>query len=641
MERHDPWAPFERRRRRAITSEPTAPEPPSADELAEIAVAVEGKPEAKAILRRIEVGDTVDPAEVFSFFPDIAPEGWKADPDAADRMESKLLLGLNRDTWDETKGLDPELRERVAKADRFRARWERTFANILRRHWERRRAVVLAKVRSTQFRKGTPLWDPPGDVDLESRLDVLIDVEAWDRELRTELESALEDLRSELVADLDVKAAPDARNQEWPAWIPRWIEHSLTFNVRAAGAIRKVLRSNPTRVADVEEAVNDHVSRTMAYVGDQVATSLATGSIGEAQQQEAIRAGAIEKIWYSAQDGRVRPQHRHANGQRVPIDHPFRVRDRKGVVHSMIHPGDISAPPDLWMNCRCVALFVTDVSRRLWLGADGDVFDPYNRPTLIKAAPFVTPDQLGIEWKADPRDGDGDGIIDEGTPFERPAVKKPTMVRGRYATQNDLGAALGQDDWERAWGWWNGENNARYQTFARGADSSDDVMRHVNDILEGRSRSFGTTRADLIEADKRRAAELLLETVDVAPLSTERLYRGLRGAVDMKVGDEFDWPLTSVSPERSVSIGYTRGTIQDTMFTADQYHPEGDTTMLEFAPGIPYFDVTPFNGDPEGVTGGRFRVVSVESEMVNDDYGSERPVVTMEFVGPIPDDSAK
>lgn len=344
----NPWAPFERHR---TVTKRRPPKPPDELELASIAAAVEGLPEGKAILRRIESGNTVDPAEVFSFLPAIAPDGWKCDPDAAERMESKLALDLMADDWDETKGLD-ELTATAQRADRFRTRWERTFANILTRHWERRRTVVIAKTRSAQFRKGTPLWDPPGDTPLVDRLGILVDEEAWDAELRAELTGALRDLRLEAREELDILSGKD--DQEWPEWISRWIAHALTFNRKAARAIRRVLAAEPTRVEDIERQVNEHVTRTMSFVGDSVSTSLATGAIGEAQYDDAKAAGAVERMWYSAHDGRVRPQHRHANLQRVPIGKPFKVRDRNGTEWDMRFPGDPDVPPDLWMNCRCL-----------------------------------------------------------------------------------------------------------------------------------------------------------------------------------------------------------------------------------------------------------------------------------------------
>lgn len=57
---------------------------------------------------------------------------------------------------------------------RLKQRWERTIERRLQRFWERRRRVLLEKVRSAGFRKGTPQWDPPGKTPLSSE-DVLGD----------------------------------------------------------------------------------------------------------------------------------------------------------------------------------------------------------------------------------------------------------------------------------------------------------------------------------------------------------------------------------------------------------------------------------------------------------------------------------
>lgn len=315
-------------------------------------------PEAAVVANQVKVGAHLDPIEVFSLFPEAAPEGFTSDLSAAARMEAKIAVVARSTGFDPTADISPEFLTAATEAERFRDRWESTLAGVLARHWNRRRAAMLAKVRSVQFRRGTPLWDPPGHTPLIGRLDMLVDLELWDRELTEDITSALGDLQQEAAARLGAVVV-ESKALDLPAFIANWVRHSLSFNRSAADAVRRVLSEDPETVEDLTDRIDDHIDSTMSIVGDQVASSLATGAINEAQHDAALSANVGEKIWFSAQDGRVRPTHRHINLQRVPINRKFKVRDRKGVMHSMMHPGDITAPPDLWMNCRCLPGTVT------------------------------------------------------------------------------------------------------------------------------------------------------------------------------------------------------------------------------------------------------------------------------------------
>lgn len=55
-----------------------------------------------------------------------------------------------------------------------------------------------------------------------------------------------------------------------------------------------------------------------------------------------------EKTWYTVHDNRVRHQHALMDGVTVPATEKFSVDG-----YDMIGPGDTSAPPYLWYNCRC------------------------------------------------------------------------------------------------------------------------------------------------------------------------------------------------------------------------------------------------------------------------------------------------
>lgn len=65
---------------------------------------------------------------------------------------------------------------------------------------------------------------------------------------------------------------------------------------------------------------------------------------------EALQQGRTYKIWRTIMDGRQRPSHGEANGQRVPILEPFHING-----YEMQYPRDDShgAPPQEIVKCRC------------------------------------------------------------------------------------------------------------------------------------------------------------------------------------------------------------------------------------------------------------------------------------------------
>jgi len=107
----------------------------------------------------------------------------------------------------------------------------------------------------------------------------------------------------------------------------------------------------PRMPASVVPKVNEMLSH--AVEGSDVhATALAISNmlINEATMQ-ATRDDEDELFveWVTMHDNVVRPEHRTTDGQVRPLGEKF---DVDGV--AMAFPGDIAAPIELWINCRCV-----------------------------------------------------------------------------------------------------------------------------------------------------------------------------------------------------------------------------------------------------------------------------------------------
>lgn len=70
------------------------------------------------------------------------------------------------------------------------------------------------------------------------------------------------------------------------------------------------------------------------------------------------------KIWISGKDMRTRriprddADHLHADGMKVPIDEPFKIKDKKtGGFVNMMQPGDPNGGAENCVNCRCTVGF--------------------------------------------------------------------------------------------------------------------------------------------------------------------------------------------------------------------------------------------------------------------------------------------
>jgi len=106
------------------------------------------------------------------------------------------------------------------------------------------------------------------------------------------------------------------------------------------------------------------------------------GDITEQVAEQARRRAPDARVWVSRDDERVRPAHVDANGQMIPANLRFRLREQIYIRgggrgsdisgHTVLGPRyllarvprDESLPPDQKINCRCEAVTVPGVIAR-------------------------------------------------------------------------------------------------------------------------------------------------------------------------------------------------------------------------------------------------------------------------------------
>jgi hypothetical protein len=109
------------------------------------------------------------------------------------------------------------------------------------------------------------------------------------------------------------------------------------------------LRAETTRFK--KQVVDSLAKVTPESDARTIAGSIAAAVISAGTLAAALDRGdeGVFKVWVDMHDDRVRTAHREASGQKVPLGEKFEV----GGVR-MDRPGDMSAPIELWINCRCI-----------------------------------------------------------------------------------------------------------------------------------------------------------------------------------------------------------------------------------------------------------------------------------------------
>lgn len=185
----------------------------------------------------------------------------------------------------------------MIRADRFALDVE-TFAAERRRILERSDARFADAVRASLTRLGLPRWE---DNIVEMALDIFDETVASESDGPNEV---IGDMREEFERELRetlLKTKPSDKFEEQADRLTRWLS---TYSINAG-------------------------------------TEAATTSDTDTQ---------VGLEWVTMGDSHVRDTHVEANGETVPSGLPFEVGG-----YELLYPGQPVGPPEIWINCRCVA----------------------------------------------------------------------------------------------------------------------------------------------------------------------------------------------------------------------------------------------------------------------------------------------
>jgi hypothetical protein len=110
-----------------------------------------------------------------------------------------------------------------------------------------------------------------------------------------------------------------------------------------ANAVRRVLDATSTQNWPAR-------ARTVAVT--EVHRAWNFGALAASQRAQVRLQRILMKRWDSRDDSAVRPGHKRADGQTVPVNQPFIVN-----MEALMMPGDPAGSPGNVINCRCKPLF--------------------------------------------------------------------------------------------------------------------------------------------------------------------------------------------------------------------------------------------------------------------------------------------
>jgi hypothetical protein len=117
-------------------------------------------------------------------------------------------------------------------------------------------------------------------------------------------------------------------------------------NLRAE--VRDMSRALTSAIDKTQEVAPGDLNVKARALAASIATAaVSTGLLAAAMDED--DSGELGKVWLSMDDERVRPTHKDADQQVVPLGEKFTVG---GV--EMDRPGDMTAPIGEWINCRCI-----------------------------------------------------------------------------------------------------------------------------------------------------------------------------------------------------------------------------------------------------------------------------------------------
>lgn len=163
-------------------------------------------------------------------------------------------------------------------------------------------------------------------------------------------EEILPDSDSSLVSTDSYIQASLAQSRNLLVRIPEEVYHLIFAEITDGVNDGEGVRDIAARVERILDATGSErwPNRATTIAVTEVNRAANAGAYAAALQAERDEGVQMTKRWLDSDDNRVRPEHREADGQEVPLGQPFIVGG-----FPLMMPGDPTAPPHLVVWCRC------------------------------------------------------------------------------------------------------------------------------------------------------------------------------------------------------------------------------------------------------------------------------------------------
>lgn len=145
------------------------------------------------------------------------------------------------------------------------------------------------------------------------------------------------------------------------AWTKQWSgELAKIMQLNSHKEIEKILETglkNGSSIATFTRDIMDSGIRDEYYKARRAALTEVLRAHSVAQQEAFMQSPAVaEKMWRHTGSYRNDPRKNHVDmdGQRVPVNEPFKLDGIKGGTYYPMYPRDTNLPPEESINCHCI-----------------------------------------------------------------------------------------------------------------------------------------------------------------------------------------------------------------------------------------------------------------------------------------------
>lgn len=151
------------------------------------------------------------------------------------------------------------------------------------------------------------------------------------------------------------------------AWIDSWSgDLAKLMKLSDKTVIEKLIKDGFAEggtVSTVTRAIKESSIRNEYYRARRVAVTEILRAHNVSKQEAALQNPSVtEKMWRHTGAHKNMPRENHVamDGQRVPVDQPFTLIGRDGLIYHPMYPVDPELPPEEAINCHCLAQNVVD-----------------------------------------------------------------------------------------------------------------------------------------------------------------------------------------------------------------------------------------------------------------------------------------